>query len=111
MPLYGADFFDAVRGQPDHIGLGYLKAIWYYWTHTHCEGLRDDQEFLRKVCEVERDDWAEAMAVIFDNDKFFTLDADGTWHQKRAAQEWAKAKEKYQRKVKQTSEARKKRWK
>jgi uncharacterized protein YdaU (DUF1376 family) len=93
MPFYGNDFFQAVKGLPDSVALGYLKAIWYYWNHEHCKGLRDDREFLRKVCEIDREEWDSACQIIFDNEKMFTLGADGKWHQTRAEEEWAKAQD------------------
>jgi len=110
MPLYGDEFFAAIEGLPENIGMGYLRAIWHYWGHTHATGLRDDPEFLRRLCRIERHDWEEARAVIFDNDKFFTLGEDGKWHQSRAASEWKKSKDAYDLKLKRATDGAKARW-
>jgi uncharacterized protein YdaU (DUF1376 family) len=99
MPMYWAEFWAAVDGQPDNIILGYERAMSHYWQHNHCAGLRDDSEFLRRLCRIEREDWEAAMAIIFDNDKFFTLGEDNLWHQKRCRQEWDWAIEKYNKAV------------
>ncbi len=95
-PFYAADFWQAVEGFAEHIVVGYLRAITHYWCHEHCEGLRDDKEYLRKVCRIERDQWDEACAIIFDNEKFFTQDATGLWQQKRALELWREQVEKYE---------------
>ncbi len=97
MPFYGKDFFQAVHRYPVGIGMGYLRAIWEYWNHTHCEGLSDNDEELRLLCVADRQEWPYVKSVIFDNDKFFTIGEDGKWHQRRAAKEWAISKEKYER--------------
>ena len=49
LPLYGNDFFEAIAGYPDAVGMGYLRALWHYWNHTGCDGLPDDDEYLRRV--------------------------------------------------------------
>lgn len=100
MPFYGNDFFQAIEGHSDSIGIAYQRCIWYYWHQTHCEGLKNDSEFLRRLCRCERPDWELMESVIFDNEKFFTLGEDGMWHQKRASQEWQKSVEKYLRSIK-----------
>jgi uncharacterized protein YdaU (DUF1376 family) len=106
MPLYGNDFFSAVEGQPDHIALGYMRALWRYWNHYHCKGLPDNNDLLRRICQIEKDDWFEAKGVIFDNDKFFILGEDLMWHQARADEEWQKVEDLYRRKCEQTWAAR-----
>jgi uncharacterized protein YdaU (DUF1376 family) len=105
MPFYGSAFFQAVEGQPDFIASGYLRAIWYYWSHAHCEGIPDNEEFLRRLCRIEKEYWPYAREVIFDNDQFFTMGEDGKWHQKRAAEEWKKSSKKYEQRVNQTAAA------
>ena len=45
LPLYGNDFFEAIAGYTDAVGLGYLRSLWHYWNHTGCEGLPDDDEY------------------------------------------------------------------
>lgn len=111
MPFYGNDFFQAVKGQPDIVAFGYLKAIWYYWNHEHCKGLRDDSEFLRKVCEIESEYWETCCPLIFDNNRFFTLDADGMWHQHRAEEEWKVRSKNYERTVANAVKGGHARWK
>jgi len=105
MPLYGDDFFQAVKAHGERVGWPYLKAIWHYWKHTHCKGLKNDSELLRRICEVEKSEWPELYEIIFDNEKFFTLDADGLWHQKRAALQWQTSVHKYEGRLKQTQAA------
>ena len=91
MPFYWPDFWTAVKGWPDCAIVGYQKALSHYWFHLHCAGLRDDAEFLRRVCEREKDDWDTCMELVFDNNKFFKLDLrSGLWRQKRADEEWAR---------------------
>ncbi len=111
IPFYGDKFFQAVKGHADHISMGYLRAIWFYWSHTHCEGLKDNSEFLRKVCEIEKDQWDEAISIIFDNDKFFVLGQDGMWHQATAAEYWKASKAKYEAAVARGKAGSEARWK
>ncbi len=54
LPFYGNDFFEAIAGYSDAVGMGYLRALWHYWNHTGCDGLPDDDEYLRRVCGCER---------------------------------------------------------
>ena len=88
MPFHGLDFFEAVKPYPDYIVAGYLRAIWHYWHHARAEGLPNNQEMLRKICGVEKVEWKEAGAIIFDGDRFFFLGEDDKWHQKRAHAEY-----------------------
>ncbi len=113
IPLYGDEFFQAIKGHPDTVGIGYLRAIWHYWSHNHCKGLRNDSEVLRRICEIDKSEWESAQAIIFDNDHFFAIGEDGLWHQKRASILWNASKEIYDKNVKRTAGARastKKRW-
>jgi uncharacterized protein YdaU (DUF1376 family) len=101
MPFFGKDFFLAIDGYPELVGLAYLRAIWVYWADTACTGLRNDSEFLRRLCHVDRDDWEEVFEIVFDNDKFFYLGGeDGKWHQNRAWEEYQTTKAKYDAVVK-----------
>ncbi len=111
MPVYGNDFLQAVEGLPDAIAFGYFRLCWYYWHHNHCAGLKDDDEFLRKIARIERDEWPEAKATLFDNDKFFTNGADEFWHQKRCDEEWQKAVKNYESTVERAKLGAKQRWK
>ena len=92
LPFYGNDFFEAIAGYSDAVGMGYLRAIWHYWSHTGCAGLPDDDEYLRRVCGCERTEWARTKAIIFDNRYLFRLE-NGPWHQPRCRKEWEKSKE------------------
>lgn len=111
IPFYGNDYFQAVEGHDELIAIAYLRAIWYYWHQNHCKGLRDDDEFLRRLCRVEKDQWERVRAIIFDNEKFFTQDAEFLWHQKRAEEEWRKSVEKYDAAVNRGKAGAKSRWK
>lgn len=95
MPFYGDDFYRAVESYGRDISDAYLRALWHYWTHEHCEGLRDDSEALRRICRCSAEEWTSIKEVVFDNRKFFTLGEDGMWHQKRCQIEWVKAKALY----------------
>lgn len=110
MPFFGNEFFRAVKGHGKVIGFMYLEALWYYWSHNHCAGLKDDHEFLRRICDCETMEWSETKAVIFDNDQFFTMGEDGTWHQKRAFELWQEKKAKYDSVVKRGQLGAKRRW-
>ena len=85
-PLYGNDFFEAIAGYPDAVGLGYLRALWHYWNHTGCDGLPDDDEYLRRVCKCEVAAWVRTKGIIFDNRYCFKLE-NGRWHQARCRKE------------------------
>jgi uncharacterized protein YdaU (DUF1376 family) len=120
MPFYGNDFFAAVEGLDEPVIIGYLRAVWYYWSHTHCRGLPDDDEFLRRLCRTSIADWQRTKGVIFGG--FFTLEtvvnADNNtvsnteqlsslWHQNRARCEYKAASEVYNAKVQAVGKARK----
>ena len=109
LPLYGNDFFEAIAGYPDAVGMGYLRALWHYWNHTSCEGLPDDDEYLRRVCCCDRSDWARTKGIIFDNRYHFRLES-GVWHQPRCREEWQKSQAIFAQRSKLGSAAAKKRW-
>lgn len=100
MPFYGDDFFTAIRGYSSTIQIAYLRAIWHYWSHTHCQGLKNDSQFLRCICEVDSTEWGEVEGVVFDNDIFFCLGEDGKWHQKKASDIYQDSIKSYEAKVK-----------
>jgi uncharacterized protein YdaU (DUF1376 family) len=104
-PLYGNDFFEAIAGYDDAVGMGYLRALWHYWHHTSCEGLPDDDEYLRRVCCVEGAHWARAKRIVFDNRYHFKLGEDGLWHQPRCKKEWDISTMLFEKKMKQTAAA------
>ena len=104
LPLYGNDFFEAIAGYPDAVGMGYLRALWHYWNHTGCEGLPDDDDYMRRVCCCDPSDWARIKGILFDNRYHFRLE-NGLWHQPRCREEWRSCCELYAKKVKQTEAA------
>lgn len=92
--FYPGEFFAAIEGYADPFGWCYFCAIMHYWQVNHCEGLRNDDEFLRRICRCSAEDWQTIGPIIFDNNgKFFRQDesGDGLWKQKRAREEWEKA--------------------
>jgi uncharacterized protein YdaU (DUF1376 family) len=93
IPLYGNEFLAAVRGHPSCVAIGYLRALWYYWHHSHCSGIKNEDGFMRRICELGNDEWEVAQTVIFGD--FFQLGEDGLWHQGRASAEWEKSVENY----------------
>lgn len=105
-PFFGNEFFQAVEGYPDPIAMSYLHALWHYWHHCHCEGLPDQDDYLRRVCHCLIPDWARTKGILFDNDKFFRLDG-GKWHQGRAIEEHQRSIEVYRSRVKSIANARK----
>jgi uncharacterized protein YdaU (DUF1376 family) len=109
LPLYGRDFFEAIAGCSDAVGMGYLRAIWHYWSHTGCEGLPDDDEYLRRVCGCERTEWASTKAIIFDDRYHFRLE-NGAWQQLRCRREWEKSKEVFDQRSAAGRAAALKRW-
>ena len=104
------DFFHAIEGLDDDVGLGYLRAIWHYRSHNHCRGLENDSEMLRRICRIEKDRWEVAMGIIFDNHFFFVMDENGVWHQKRAESDWIEDSLAYQRRCSIGQKANKIRW-
>lgn len=104
MPFYGDDFFSAVEMMGEVLGFKYLRCVWFYWSHLHCEGIPDDDEQMRNLCRCELGTWARTKGTIFDNDKFFVLES-GKWHQKRARKEWNLSLERLTDRYNQTSAA------
>jgi uncharacterized protein YdaU (DUF1376 family) len=83
----------------------YIRCLTFYWTHSHVEGLPDDDAGLRELCNCELHNWMRLKSMIFDNDKFFCLE-DGKWHQKRARANYLKKQEDLIKRQAQTSTAR-----
>ena len=108
-PFYGNDFFEAIAGYPDAVGMGYLRALWHYWNHTSCEGLPDDDEYLRRVCGADASDWERTRSIVFDNRYHFRL-VDGVWQQPRCRHEYQKSQEIFDERSKRGSAAARKRW-
>lgn len=80
MPVYGNDLLAALDGYDDGIGMSYVRSLWHYWHHTHCEGLPNDDDYLRRVCRQELTSWARVRGIVFG--QFFKLEG-GRWHQAR----------------------------
>lgn len=106
MPLYGNEFINATDGLPLVAKWAYFRAIWHYWHNNHCKGLKPDEDSLRDICHVDREDWPMVYDLIFTTDQFFVQDEAGLWQQKRAQEEWNKSIAKYEKKLKQTEPAR-----
>ena len=109
LPLYGNDFFEAIAGYSDAVGMGYLRAIWHYWSHTGCAGLPDEDEYLRRICGCEGTEWARTKGIIFDNRYLFRLE-NGAWQQPRCRKEWEKSKALFARRSSLGKAAATKRW-
>lgn len=100
MPFYHRDFWEAVEGMPPWMMVGYLRALTYNWGHNGCEGLENDENFLRDVMRIDTENWPKAWDKLFTGTKFFTLGEDGLWHQKRQDQIWLESVKQYNAKVK-----------
>jgi uncharacterized protein YdaU (DUF1376 family) len=92
IPFYFGDFFIAVDRLSDSAIVAYQRAIWSYWKDTHCTGLENDDEELKRICH-NPDDWFKIKDKLFGDEerhkKFFFLDEkDGKYHQARALEEW-----------------------
>jgi uncharacterized protein YdaU (DUF1376 family) len=96
MPLYGNDFFSAMEGRSDKVVVSYIRLLWYYWNHNHCKGMEDDDDTLRRIARRDKDEWPAIRSILFDNNKYFCQNEDGLWTQKRADEEWAISKSKYE---------------
>lgn len=105
MPLFGKEYQVAMRGQPCCVRAAYMDALIYYWFHTKTSGLKNDAEFLRRICDVDNNEWMIVVKVLFNNNEFFTLDENGDWQQKRAQELWVEMSAKMQLRKKQTEAA------
>ncbi len=110
MPFYWDDFWQSVKGQGNDTIVAYQRCLWHYWKHTHCAGLENDDEFLRLLSEIEITKWVRTRGILFDSGKFFSMGEDGFFHQKRAAQEYAKAVEQYENAVRRGKASANARW-
>jgi uncharacterized protein YdaU (DUF1376 family) len=109
LPFYGNDFFEAIAGYPDGVGLGYLRALWHYWSHTGCQGLPDEDEYLRRVCGCELSEWARTKGILFDNRYQFRLE-NGLWHQPRCRAEFQKSQAMFAKRSEAGKRGMAKRW-
>lgn len=99
MRMYWNEFWAAVEGQSNDVIVAYQRAMSYQYHHNHGKSLKDDDEFLRRICRTEKSEWHEVRDVIFSNDKFFIQDEDGDWYQKRVLEEWQNAEIDYSKAV------------
>ena len=106
----GDEYFRAVSAYSNHVQLGYLKALWYYRSHNHCKGLENNSEYLRRICEIEKEHWPESEKVIFGSE-FFTLDENGLWQQIRAQIDYAEDCDKLKRFIARSAAGNAARWK
>ena len=109
LPFYGNDFFQAMAGCAEVVAVRYLRAIWHYWNHTACEGLPDDDEYLRRVCGCEPAEWVRTKGIIFDDRHHFRLES-GAWHQPRCRKEFHKSQEIYAARSEAGKRAMNRRW-
>jgi uncharacterized protein YdaU (DUF1376 family) len=98
-------FFDATGMFTDDEKFKYLRCLVHYWYHTHAQGIFDDDDGLRQLCQCDADKWPRLKAMIFDGDKFFYLEG-GKWHQKRARKSFQKRQLDLMKKQAQTMGAR-----
>jgi len=105
MPFDGRRFFEAVKGWPHDTALKYLIYLWHYWNHTHCNGLNDDDDYLRRLAECDLQDWKRVKGIIFDGENFFKLDG-GKWHQSRCKKVYIRELERYKKNLAKTEPAR-----
>jgi uncharacterized protein YdaU (DUF1376 family) len=105
LPFYGNIYFAATDGMDDTSIVSYLRLLWHYWHHTHCSGLPDDDDYLRRVARCPVECWNRTRGMILNGDAFFALD-DGKWHQKKAKSLYTEIKESYDRKVRGAALAR-----
>lgn len=108
IPFYYNDFFQAMAGYSGDVQMSYLRAICHYWHHG-CDGMPDDDDYLRRICHCQPSIWPEVKAVVFDNRFYFKL-AGGLWHQKRANHEYTKTMEIYAARSESGRRAMQSRW-
>lgn len=89
MPFFGKDFFGAMEGFREIVVSSYIRALWHYWQHTHCRGLRDDSDYLRVICHCDDLQWEYVYPILFgDGGELFYRDRSGLWQQDRARTEY-----------------------
>jgi uncharacterized protein YdaU (DUF1376 family) len=97
-PFFYRDVFDETECEPEFIFGGYMRAICRYWSEC-CQGLRNDTEYLQKICHLTDEQWAKVRDTIFG--KFFYLDEEtDLWKHPRIDQQWTKAEAAYARCIK-----------
>jgi uncharacterized protein YdaU (DUF1376 family) len=96
MPFYGHKFFSSMSGHSGNVVAAYLRLIWLYWSHFDCKGLPNDSEYLRRSAGIDPDDWKAVWDVLFSENEFFILDAQGLWQQSFAQLVYSESEKKYQ---------------
>jgi uncharacterized protein YdaU (DUF1376 family) len=97
MPFYWPEFWLAVEGLDDIVIIAYLRLLSYYWHHSSCDGLENNNDKLQRICRMDGYDWNKNKAILFGGDGFFKL-VKGKWRNKRADEEWAKSIKAFERK-------------
>ena len=110
LPIPTMDFdpvaFDKATGMfNDYEKWKYVRCLSHYWYQTHVQGIKDDGEGMRQLCNCDLPNWMRLKGMIFDNDEFFYLE-NGKWHQKRARANYLKKQEDLIKRQAQTSIAR-----
>lgn len=103
MPFYGNDFFEAVSGYEDPVIVSYLKALWHYWHHTHCNGIPNDESYMRRICRCDVSLWKATRPIVFG--VLFRLKGS-LWHQDRCRAEYIRISTAYNNKVAAAAKAR-----
>lgn len=104
------EFEMAVKGKPTFIKWAYWVLLCHYRCHNHCKGLEDDDESLRKLCEIEnKEEWLKAKPIIFGG--FFSLDINGLWQNAVAAEDYREDCSTYDKFVRRGNAGANARWK
>ena len=56
----------------------FFRLLFHYW-FKNCEGLKDDDEMLKRVAFCGDAEWSKVKSSIFGNESMFVMDADGLW--------------------------------
>lgn len=99
MPFYFRSFWEAVEELPDWMIVAYMRSLSYNWGHRGCEGLRNEENAIRKLCRVDESNWEECWNTLFSGDEFWVIGSDGLWHQKFQDKLWTEASANYQKRV------------
>ena len=91
MPMFWPDFWQAVEGLDCRLIVAYQRCLSKYWFHLHCSGLDDDDDQLRRLCQLDKDEWEDWKKHLFSKnkqDRSFWYFEHGKWHNKRALEIW-----------------------
>jgi uncharacterized protein YdaU (DUF1376 family) len=109
MPFYGSDFFAACDGLGNAVTCMYLRLLWYYWSHLHCQGYDDHDEELRAVARCDIAEWPNVRKILFDSGSYF-YKRDGKFFQKRCDEVYFTACRNYEANQQRTAAATAARW-